>query len=74
MNVFVKAKPGSDKNAVTKISGNVFEVRVTAQPERGLANQAIVKQLADYFDVTPSNVRLISGPTVKIKLFEIVGI
>ncbi len=48
-----------------------YKVSVKAVPVDGKANEAIIKALAEYFDVSKSNITLISGQTSKQKIFEI---
>jgi uncharacterized protein YggU (UPF0235/DUF167 family) len=55
MKIFVKAKPAAREEP----------------PVHGRANAAISKALANYFKVSSSQVRLISGFSSKQKVFEI---
>ena len=71
MRIFVKAKPGAKRNSVEKEDGSHFIVSTSARPQQGKANQAVAKLLADYFDIAPSRVRIISGSSSKQKVFEI---
>ena len=71
MRIFVKAKPGAKRNSVEKEDGSHFVVSTSARPQQGKANQAVAKLLADYFDVAPSRVRIVSGSSSKQKVFEI---
>ena len=71
MKINVKAKPRARADKVEKIDGQNFVVSVTEPPVQGRANLAIVKALADYFQVSQSQVRLISGFTSRQKVFEI---
>lgn len=48
-----------------------YKVSVKEAPVDGKANEAIIKALADYFDVPKSNITLISGQSSKQKVFEI---
>lgn len=48
-----------------------YKVWVTAIPEKGGANQAVIELLSDYFDTALSNIRIISGNKSKHKLIEI---
>ncbi len=70
MKIVIKAKPGAAEDKIEKVDNN-YVVSVVAPPIRGLANAAIVKLLADYFKVSPSSVRIISGYTARIKVIEI---
>ena len=71
MKIFVTAKPGSQTESIQKISDNEFIVRVKEAPEKGKANKAIARSIAEYFDVPFSEIRLISGASNKKKIFEI---
>ena len=48
-----------------------YKAWVTVAPEKGKANQEVIKLLAKYFQVAKSKVKIISGKTAKIKLIEI---
>lgn len=71
MKIFVKAKPKSKKDELEKISENTFVAKVREAPEKGRANQAIIKLLSEYFKTPRQNIRIISGETSKIKIIEI---
>ena len=71
MKIFVKAKPRASEDLVERIDENNFNVSVTAPPVKGLANQAIIKAVAQYFKVAPSRVRIVSGFTSRQKVLEI---
>ena len=71
MKIFVSAKPRAREEKIEKIDDVHFEVSVTAPPVKGLANQAIVKAVAEYFKIAPSRVRIVSGFTSKQKILEI---
>ena len=49
----------------------IYKVSVKEAPVAGKANEAIIEALAEYFDVTKSNITLISGQSSKQKVFEI---
>jgi len=71
MKIFVKAKAGAKKELVEQIDATHFEVQVKAPPVQGKANTAIMKALAEYFNISPSRIRILSGLTSKQKTFEI---
>jgi uncharacterized protein YggU (UPF0235/DUF167 family) len=78
MKIFVRAKPGVKKEYI-KETTDLFErsgerhfvVAVAARATEGKANRAIEHALAEYFDVSASRVRIISGTTAKEKIVEI---
>ena len=69
--VYVKAKPKSRKREVKQIDQTHFEVAVTEAPERGLANRAVLKALAEYLDMPVSRLSLVSGAAWRNKIIEI---
>ena len=71
MKIFVKAKPGAKKELVEKVDANNFTVAVKESAKEGRANWAIERALAQYFNVSPSQVRIISGRTSRQKMVEI---
>jgi uncharacterized protein (TIGR00251 family) len=71
MFINVKVKPSARTNEIKKIDDLHFEVRVTVPPEKGKANQKTIELLSKYFNVPKSNIRLVSGETYKLKVFEI---
>lgn len=57
---------------VDRVDEKNFIVSVTAPPVKGLANQAIIKIVAEYFKVAPSRVKIVSGFTSRQKILEII--
>lgn len=49
----------------------VYKVWIKDAPIEGKANEAIVRVLAEYFNISKSSIRLVSGQTSKQKVFEI---
>jgi len=71
MRITVSAKPRSREQKVKKVGENSFEVSVKEPPYKGLANAAICAALAEYFKKPKYCVRLVSGFSSRIKVFEI---
>ncbi len=72
MKIFVKAKPRAYEDLVERVRENNFNVSVTVPPVKGLANQAIIKAIAEYFKIAPSRVRIVAGFTSREKVLEII--
>lgn len=78
MKIFVRAKPGVKKEYI-KETTDLFEkngerhfvVAVAARAVDGKANRAIERSLAEYLNVPPSHVRIVSGQTAKEKIVEV---
>lgn len=71
MKITVQVKPKKKKAYVKKADVDYYIVSVTEPPIDGRANGAVVKALAHYFRVSPSEIILASGHTVKMKTFLI---
>jgi uncharacterized protein (TIGR00251 family) len=70
----VRAQPGSRKNAVLGEHGDALKVAVTAPPEDGRANAALVELLRDWLRLKRSQVELAGGATNRNKTFLIRGL
>lgn len=70
----VKARAGGSKNAITGTHAGALKVMVTQAPEKGKANQAIVKLLAKLLGLQKSQIVLVSGQTSPLKTFLIAGV
>ena len=69
----VRAQPGARKNAVTGEHGGALKVAVTAPPEDGRANAALVELLRDWLGLKRSEVELATGQTNRNKQVLIRG-
>jgi len=70
MKISIKVTPNSKTEGVTK-DGDIFLVRVKEPPKEGKANRAVIKLLADYFEVSPGRVSIIGGYSSRNKTLEI---
>ncbi len=71
MKLFVKVKPKAKAAKVEKIDGEHFVVAVNEPPEKGLANEAVERALAEYFKISRSRIMIIAGRTSREKVIEI---
>jgi len=67
----VRVQPRARRNEVLGWQGRALRVRVTAAPEAGEANRAVIELLADAFDVPLSSVELVRGSASRDKLFRV---
>ncbi|MFO0954468.1 MAG: DUF167 domain-containing protein [Isosphaeraceae bacterium] len=70
----VRAQPGARKNAVLGERAGAVRVAVSAAPEKGKANAAILEVLADGLGCKGSQVVLVSGETARDKKVLVVGL
>ncbi len=66
----VRVTPRASRNAVEWADG-VLRVRVTAVPEDGKANRAVVALLAKALGIPKSRLELIWGETARDKVFRV---
>jgi len=67
----LRVSPRAKRNAVMGLRGDVLKVSVTAVPERGKANDAVVALLAETLGVAPSSIEIVAGSTSKDKVVSI---
>jgi uncharacterized protein (TIGR00251 family) len=65
----VRAQPGAKKDKITGLHDGSLKVAVSAPPEDGRANEAIIRLLADTFDCRPNRINLQKGKTDRRKVF-----
>jgi uncharacterized protein (TIGR00251 family) len=70
----VHAQPGARKAGILGEYAGALKVAVTAPPEGGRANQALVELLAKALKLRRSQVKLLSGLTSREKRFLIQGV
>lgn len=76
--LFVRATPGAKKNEIAGIwegpAGEArLSVKVTAPPDKGKANAAVIKLLAKALRLPKSAFVIASGETSRLKTIEIAG-
>ena len=69
----VQAQPGARKNGITGIHAGRLKIAVTQAPEKGKANQALIKLLAELLELKRAQIALIAGESSHHKKFLIAG-
>lgn len=67
----IRAQPGARKNAILGEQAGALKVAVTAPPEDGKANAAILDLLRDALQLKRSQLELVSGATHRQKVILI---
>ncbi len=67
----LRVTPGARRNALVRTTGDQFRISVTAAPEKGKANAAVLKLLARSLGVPKSRLRIVRGDTGRDKTVEI---
>ncbi len=70
----VKVVPGSSRIDFCGLLDEMVRIKVSAQREKGKANQCLIKFLAKKLGVKKSAISIISGRTNPIKKVEVLGI
>ena len=72
MNNFpVKVRPKASRDQVVGYRDGVLQLRVTAPPDKGRANAAVVALLADALGVAKSRVRIVRGQSFRDKVLTV---
>lgn len=70
----VHVKPRAKRNAVSSwLDADTVKVDVTAVPEAGKANQAVIDVLSEALDVPKSAITIVRGATSRMKHVRIAG-
>jgi uncharacterized protein YggU (UPF0235/DUF167 family) len=70
----LRVSPGAGRAAVVGRHGDAWKVRVTEAPERGRANDAVLRLVADALAVPRDAVALVSGHGGREKIVELTGV
>ena len=67
----IRVQPKSSRDQVVGYREGVLQLRVTAPPDKGRANAAVVSLLAESLGVAKSRVRIVRGQTSRDKLMTV---
>jgi uncharacterized protein (TIGR00251 family) len=70
----LRVVPGASTSGIVGRHGDAWKVRVAAPPERGAANEAVVRLLGDALSVPPASISLVSGHVSRDKIVLLTGI
>ena len=70
----VIAKPKSRKEGIAGVHDGALRIAITAAPEKGRANDAIVKVLSELLNVPTKAITIVSGQTSRRKRIRIDGV
>jgi uncharacterized protein (TIGR00251 family) len=70
----LKVSPGSAQGEIVGRHGEAWKIRVAAAPERGRANEALLRLLASALRVPAGKLSLVSGHTSRDKVVELRGL
>ena len=70
----LRVSPGAGRAEIVGRHGDGWKVRVTAPPEHGRANEAVLRLLATKLAVPREAVSLVSGHSGRDKIVELTGL
>ena len=70
----VKVIPGASRSEIVGWLGDALKVKVAAPPEKGKANNAVVRLLSARLGVSSAAISLVKGATASWKQFAIDGL
>ena len=70
----VRVIPSAGRDAVLGWQGDALRLSVAAPPERGKANEAVIRLLADALGLPRQQLRIVRGLTARRKLIAIEGL
>ena len=72
--IALRVAPGAQRAKVVGRHGSAWKLRVTAAPEDGKANEAVVRLLAETLGVPRSDVAIVSGHGARDKVVSLTGL
>ena len=72
--LIVKVVPGSSRDRIAGVLGDALKISVSAPPQRGEANRAVIALLAEKLGIHPSQISVVRGQTSPRKELRITGI
>lgn len=73
--IAVRVQPGARKNAlVGRLANGDWKIAVSAPPEGGRANEAVVELLAELLGVKRREVTVARGASARAKAIEVTGL
>ena len=70
----LRVSPGAGRAAIVGRYGEGWKIRVTAPPEGGRANDAVLRLLAEALAVPRDSLTLVSGHSGRDKIVELAGL
>jgi uncharacterized protein (TIGR00251 family) len=71
---WTKIVPGSSRTCICSLLNGMLKIKISAQPEKGKANQRLLEFLAKQLGVKKSAISIISGQTNPVKQIQALGI
>ena len=69
----MKVVPGSSRDQIVGWLGDALKIKVTAPPEKGKANDAVVELLAAALGIATDDISVVSGHSSPAKVMAVAG-
>lgn len=71
--MFIKAKvfAGAKTNEITKEDDDLLKIKIKSNPEKGKANQAVIKLVAGYLGIPQNKIKIVRGLKQRNKVLKI---
>jgi uncharacterized protein len=70
----LRVSPGAGRAGIVGRHGDAWRIRVTAAPEDGRANEAVLRLLSDVLSVPRKDLSIVSGHTARDKIVALDGV
>ena len=70
----IKVVPGASRDRIIGRLGDAIKVQVSAAPEKGKANEAVINLIAGLLGLRRNDIQIVRGHTQPRKVLEIQGI
>jgi uncharacterized protein len=74
LRLLLSVTPGASRDELVGRHGEGWKARVTAAPERGRANDAVIALLAGVLRIDRGSIRVVAGHAARRKVVEIAGL
>lgn len=71
MRIFVKVKPKARVEKIEKVDNTHYVVYTKETPEKGKANEGVIRLLSKYFSISKSRIIITSGKTSRSKIITL---
>ncbi|MFN3603592.1 MAG: DUF167 domain-containing protein [Leptonema sp. (in: bacteria)] len=71
MRIRVHVKPNSSKKEIKQISDKEYSIKLHSSPEKGKANEELLKVLSEYFHVPQKKIIILKGEFSRQKIIEL---
>ena len=70
----VRVSPKASRSTLVGLHGSALKVAVNAPPDKGKANSAVIRLLADALDISPSRISIVGSQSSRTKKLRIAKI